>query len=127
MGFGDLEATTKVDRRGRTAAVFVEPTCGEGGIHTATADFLRGLRRLCDEAGALLLFDEVSLPNTRLKFLARFTSAERHREGRFLASITFPMPLTEYCTNSITASCNYYSRIHYRVEFTDDTDELKCI
>ncbi|KAG0615420.1 hypothetical protein M758_5G039900 [Ceratodon purpureus] len=59
VGFGDLEATAKVVRRGRTAAVFVEPTQGEGGVHTATAEFLRGLRRLCDEAGALLVFDEV--------------------------------------------------------------------
>lgn len=60
--FGDLEATAKVVRRGRTAAVFVEPTQGEGGVHTATAEFLRGLRSLCDKAGALLVFDEVPHP-----------------------------------------------------------------
>lgn len=64
--FGDLEATAKVVRRGRTAAVFVEPTQGEGGVHTATAEFLRGLRSLCDKAGALLVFDEVPHPPIRL-------------------------------------------------------------
>lgn len=34
---------------------------GEGGIHPAGAEFLAGLRRLCDEAGALLVFDEVQV------------------------------------------------------------------
>jgi predicted acetylornithine/succinylornithine family transaminase len=42
-----------------TAAVIIEPIQGEGGIHTATPEFLRGLRALCDEFGAVLIFDEV--------------------------------------------------------------------
>jgi acetylornithine/N-succinyldiaminopimelate aminotransferase len=42
-----------------TAAVLVEPIQGEGGVRSASADFLRGLRTLCDEFGLLLLFDEV--------------------------------------------------------------------
>ncbi|MEM6281082.1 MAG: aspartate aminotransferase family protein [Chloroflexota bacterium] len=43
----------------KTAAVFVEPVQGEGGINPATAEFLQGLRKLCDERGALLIFDQV--------------------------------------------------------------------
>lgn len=43
----------------KTAAVFVEPVQGEGGIYPASAEFLQGLRRLCDERGALLVFDEI--------------------------------------------------------------------
>ncbi len=43
----------------RTCAVFVEPVQGEGGIHPASDEFLRALRRLCDAHGALLVFDEV--------------------------------------------------------------------
>jgi acetylornithine/N-succinyldiaminopimelate aminotransferase len=43
----------------RTAAVFVEPIQGEGGIHAATPECLRALRDLCDRHGALLVFDEV--------------------------------------------------------------------
>ncbi|MCU0511752.1 MAG: aspartate aminotransferase family protein [Anaerolineae bacterium] len=43
----------------RTAAVFVEPIQGEGGIHIASDAFLRTLRDLCDRHGALLVFDEV--------------------------------------------------------------------
>ncbi|MBL8163973.1 MAG: aspartate aminotransferase family protein, partial [Anaerolineae bacterium] len=42
-----------------TAAVIIEPIQGEGGIHMATPEFLRGLRALCDEFGAVLIFDEV--------------------------------------------------------------------
>ena len=45
--------------QGKTAAVFVEPIQGEGGIFPANREFLQGLRDLCDEAGALLVFDEV--------------------------------------------------------------------
>lgn len=42
-----------------TAAVLVETIQGEGGIHPATAEFMRGLRALCDAKGLLLLVDEV--------------------------------------------------------------------
>lgn len=43
----------------KTAAVFVEPIQGEGGIYPAADTFLHGLRQLCDERGALLIFDEI--------------------------------------------------------------------
>jgi len=43
----------------RTAAVMIEPVQGEGGIHPATAEHLRGLQALCRERGALLVFDEI--------------------------------------------------------------------
>ena len=42
-----------------TAAIFVETIQGEGGIMPCTPEFLRGLRRLCDEHGLMLLLDEV--------------------------------------------------------------------
>jgi acetylornithine/N-succinyldiaminopimelate aminotransferase len=42
-----------------TAAIFVEPIQGEGGVRPLSADFLRALRKLCDEHGLLLFFDEV--------------------------------------------------------------------
>jgi predicted acetylornithine/succinylornithine family transaminase len=42
-----------------TCAVIVEPVQGEGGVHPAAPEFLRGLRDLCDEHDALLIFDEV--------------------------------------------------------------------
>lgn len=41
------------------AAVIVEPVCGNMGVVAPEEGFLAGLRRLCDEFGALLIFDEV--------------------------------------------------------------------
>jgi acetylornithine/N-succinyldiaminopimelate aminotransferase len=43
----------------KTAAIMVEPVQGEGGIRTATPEFLKGLASLCRERGALLVFDEI--------------------------------------------------------------------
>ncbi|MBQ9610331.1 MAG: aspartate aminotransferase family protein [Lachnospiraceae bacterium] len=42
-----------------TIAVMVEPVQGEGGVIPADEEFLKGLRKLCDERDMLLLFDEV--------------------------------------------------------------------
>jgi len=44
---------------GETAGIMIEPVQGEGGIRPADAQFLKDLRALCDEAGLLLMFDEV--------------------------------------------------------------------
>ena len=56
--FGNVEAA-KEEIGPQTAAVLVEPIQGEGGINVAPEGFLEGLRDLCDEHGALLVFDEV--------------------------------------------------------------------
>lgn len=42
-----------------TAAILLEPIQGEGGVHTASTEFLTELRALCDEHNILLMFDEV--------------------------------------------------------------------
>lgn len=55
----DLDSAAAAIRPGKTCAVFVEPVQGEGGVNPATDDFLHGLREICDQAGALLVFDEV--------------------------------------------------------------------
>jgi len=56
--YNDLGAVAAV-LDDQTAAVLVEPIQGEGGINIPAADYLRGLRRLCDERGVLLILDEV--------------------------------------------------------------------
>ena len=54
----DAEAVEKL-ADDETCAVIVEPIQGEGGVNVAEADFLERLRRLCDERGMVLIFDEV--------------------------------------------------------------------
>ncbi|WP_120429590.1 aspartate aminotransferase family protein [Acinetobacter baylyi] len=58
VAFNDLNAAAAVIDD-QTCAVIVEPIQGEGGVLPADLEFLKGLRRLCDETGAVLIFDEV--------------------------------------------------------------------
>ena len=56
--YNDLRAMERaIDNR--TAGVIVECIQGEGGVHLADDDYLRGLRKLCDQSGALLIIDEI--------------------------------------------------------------------
>ena len=56
--YNDLRAMERaIDNR--TAGVIVECIQGEGGVHVADEDYLRGLRKLCDQSGALLILDEI--------------------------------------------------------------------
>jgi len=56
--FGDIEALrSKVDKD--TAFIIMEPIQGEGGINVAPDGFLQDVRKLCDENGILLIFDEI--------------------------------------------------------------------
>jgi acetylornithine/N-succinyldiaminopimelate aminotransferase len=66
--FNDLDSARKVIGN-QTCAVMVEPVQGEGGIHIAGADFLRGLRKLCNDANALLILDEVQCGLGRTGYL----------------------------------------------------------
>jgi len=50
----------------KTCAVMVEPLQGEGGIVSPTIEFIQGLRELCNEHNALLIFDEVQTGAGRL-------------------------------------------------------------
>lgn len=56
--FNDLHAVKAV-MDDHTCAIVVEPIQGEGGVTAATPEFLQGLRELCDQHQALLVFDEV--------------------------------------------------------------------
>ncbi|MCG8401772.1 MAG: aspartate aminotransferase family protein [Firmicutes bacterium] len=56
--FNDLEALGEAIGP-HTAAVLLEPVQGEGGVHVADPAYLAGARRLCDQHGVLLIFDEV--------------------------------------------------------------------
>ncbi len=56
--FNDLDSVRALVNE-KTIAIITEPLQGEGGIHPATAEFLNGLRALCDERDMLLIFDEI--------------------------------------------------------------------
>jgi acetylornithine/N-succinyldiaminopimelate aminotransferase len=56
--YGDAEAL-RVAVSGTTAAVFLEPTLGEGGVVPPPPGYLQAARQICDESGALLVMDEV--------------------------------------------------------------------
>ena len=56
--YNDLEAFKNACTE-NTIVIMIEPVQGEGGVHPATPEFLRGLRAFCDEKGILLLLDEV--------------------------------------------------------------------
>lgn len=58
VAWGDIDALrAAVDER--VAAVLIEPVLGEGGVHPADAGYLRGIREVCDERGALMMVDEI--------------------------------------------------------------------
>ncbi|MEQ1403881.1 aspartate aminotransferase family protein [Neorhizobium sp. Rsf11] len=56
--FGDLDALNAVITE-KTAAILIEPIQGEGGIRPVPKEFLAALRKICDDNGLLLVFDEV--------------------------------------------------------------------
>ena len=58
LDFGDHDALTAAVTD-KTAAILIEPVQGEGGIVPVPDQCLKGLRDICDQTGALLIFDEV--------------------------------------------------------------------
>jgi len=56
--FGDLDAARQAIGEA-TAAILIEPIMGEGGVRVVPPEFLKAMRRLCDDNGLLLMFDEV--------------------------------------------------------------------
>jgi predicted acetylornithine/succinylornithine family transaminase len=58
LPLNDLEAVKAAISK-KTCAIIVEPIQGEGGVNPADEAFIQGLRHLCDEHGALLIFDEI--------------------------------------------------------------------
>src|SRR5262245_59666938 len=70
--YADLAALERVVDA-RTAAVILEPVQGEGGVVAGSPEYMRGVRELCDRAGALFLLDEVQTGYGRT---GRFLAAE---------------------------------------------------
>jgi len=58
--FNDIGALKKAVNK-NTCAVLLEPIQGEGGVNCPDADYLKKVRKVCDEHGLLLIFDEVQV------------------------------------------------------------------
>ena len=58
VAFNNLDAVKKAIGPD-TAAILIEPVMGEGGVRVVPHNFLRALRKLCDDNGLLLIFDEI--------------------------------------------------------------------
>lgn len=61
LTFNDVEASLPVveAHRGEIAGIIVEPMIGSGGFLPARQEYLRFLREVCDDEGAVLIFDEI--------------------------------------------------------------------
>ena len=58
VAFGDFDAVKRAVSDA-TAGIIIEPVMGEGGVRVVSSQFLKALRKLCDQRGLLLIFDEV--------------------------------------------------------------------
>lgn len=56
--FNDLDSVRELVTE-KTCAVILEPLQGEGGINTASEEFMKGIRELCDREGILMICDEI--------------------------------------------------------------------
>ena len=64
--YGDIEALKTIAKNNRkVVALLLEPIQGEGGIRVPEANYLAGLRQLCDEQDWLLMLDEIQTGNGR--------------------------------------------------------------
>ena len=59
LPYGDLDAAAKALEGRSACGIIVEPIQAEGGIIVAPPGYLAGLRKLCDDTGTILIFDEV--------------------------------------------------------------------
>ena len=57
LEFNDLKALQLISSK--TAAVIIEPIQGEAGVRKANRDYIKNLRKICDDLGAILIFDEI--------------------------------------------------------------------
>jgi len=80
----DLEAV-KAALTPKTCAILIEPIQGEGGVRVASAEFLQGLRALCDERQLLLIADEIQTGMGRTGKMFAYQHAEIEPDVMLLA------------------------------------------
>ncbi|NYI00454.1 4-aminobutyrate--2-oxoglutarate transaminase [Cupriavidus plantarum] len=95
----DLASLFKTDiDPSRVAAIVIEPVQGEGGFHPAPADFMRGLRAVCDRHGIVLIADEVQTGFARTGELFAMSHYDVEPDLITMAkSLAGGMPLSAVC------------------------------
>ena len=89
-----------------TACVLIEPVQGEGGIIPADADYLKLLRKKCDETGCLLIFDEIQTGMGRTGTLFAFEQYETVPDILVLAkAMGGGMPLGAFISSRVVMQC----------------------
>ncbi len=88
-----------------TIAIMVEPVQGEGGVVSATEEFMKGLRALCDEKGLLLLLDEIQTGWCRTgKVMAFMHYGVRPDILTMAKAMGGGMPISAVCASAEAAS-----------------------
>ena len=103
IAWNDIQAANNgIDET--TAAVLLEPIQGEGGIHLASQDFLKQVRKACDDVGALLIFDEIQCGMGRCGTLFAYESFDVKPDIITLAKgIANGLPLGAICATQHVA------------------------
>jgi len=94
VSFNDLNAVQQAVTD-QTAAILIEGVQGESGIHPASPDYLRGLRKLCDDRRLLLFVDSVQCGMFRT---GRFQSYQRILE----VNSASPVPSSEFLPDAVS-------------------------
>jgi predicted acetylornithine/succinylornithine family transaminase len=103
--FNDLASFARLVNE-RTCAILVEPLQGEGGVYPADQEFLTGLRRLCDEHGLLLIFDEVQCGIGRTGRLFAYEHFAVEPDAFTLAkALGGGLPIGALCVRGEAADC----------------------
>jgi predicted acetylornithine/succinylornithine family transaminase len=102
--YDDVEAI-KAATTGGTCAVLLEPIQGEGGVNVPADDYLPGVRRWCDEAGILLLLDEVQTGAGRTGMMFAFQHTDIEPDALAVAkSMGGGFPIGAFLTKEHAAS-----------------------
>jgi len=114
LKYGDMEQLIKAVGRS-TAAVIIEPVQAENGCRVADTAMLAELRKLCDRAGAVLIFDETQsgMGRTGRKFYYEHTGIEPDVlvVGEALGAGMFPIAATVF-TAKLNRFMNRHPMIH---------------
>ena len=103
--YGDL-AAVKAAITPQTAAIMIEPVQGEGGVRTASIEFLESLRALCDAHGLLLIADEVQCGMGRTGKLFAYQYSKIAPDIMGLAKgIGGGFPLGAFLTTRVVGAC----------------------